>query len=125
MTEGYTKHIANCADYLTALKEAHCPICVISMENSKDTALHLNLKHFMLDHPEDTAPEEEKPLSTEDYLEAARKLYTTGGPTKEYPDHSRRQSGDALEYFSGETTDTSTESILRPVEDETQRETES
>ena len=69
MTEGYTKHVMECIDYLTALEETGCPICMINLETSGNMMLHLRHKHFMaVDHPQDEIHEKDKPLGTEVFL---------------------------------------------------------
>ena len=117
MPEGYKNHIAECDEYLTALRETRCPICMIDLKTLANTMLHLRHKHFMSeDNPQNEITATDVPLDKESFLEAARKLFSTNVPTREYPDHSKYQSDDNQGYSPGEDTDTSTESIPQPGE---------
>jgi hypothetical protein len=114
MPKGYKDHITECDEYLSALKETRCPICMIDLKTSAYTMMHLRHKHFMYeDNPQHEITENDVPLDKASYLEAARKLFSKV-PTREYPDHSKYQWDDNQGYSPGEDTDTSTESIPQP-----------
>ena len=88
MTTGYKDHVRDCKVYRQALKDTRCPLCDINLQSSGRTMLHLKYAHKMLDQGKRDEPVEDVVIDKDEYLEAAKMLYTApaSGPIPEYPD---------------------------------------
>ena len=68
MANGYKSHINECEDYLRALGNAWCPICMIDLQSSGRMMIHLKFTHKMLDYNQQDEPVEDVVINEDEYL---------------------------------------------------------